>query len=310
MRKYRGPVNRFAISPAALDCVDAEGNTWVWATPELRFGSDEPGRDYVEVPGQVESRTFGIASVELDTPEEARFTTEHGSRCIARAIRPYDAVPLGISDQPLPVEEIVASAIEDLPPTGGPPTPLVFDSSEVYVDEETQRERAREFAEVVAADLTAAEQVPTWRKHVGPTHIGWGPAKIPLRLSKVGLGNGRFVTPTIAEALWRGERPAFRVEHVVARQLLANEWTTAWTATGGDLDAIAEIVWRHRYGVVLTTPEEDAAITKASSKVGGPERYVEAGIAHVYDRLHRRDISVLWLDPRNENHAQLARSDR
>lgn len=299
-------MEHFAARPAALDCIDTDGNSWTWVTGDLRFGSDEPGRDYVEVTSPVDARTLGIASVELDTATEARFTTEHGSRCIARAVRPYDAVPLGFSDQPLAVEAFIADAVNLNPTfTLGPPTPLVFETSTVFVDDDTQRERAREFAEVVATDLQAAEQVPTWRRHVGATHLGWGPAKIPLQLSKVGLGNGRFVTPTIAEALWRGERPAFRVEHVVARQLLANEWTRTWEESGRDVAALTELVWRHRYGVVLTTPEEDAAITRVS-RIGGPQRYVEAGLTHVYDRLHRRDVSVLWLDPDHENHGSLS----
>lgn len=301
-------MENFEARPAALDCIDTDGNTWTWVTGHLMFDSDGPDRDYIEVTSPVDARTFGIASVELDTADEARFTTEHGSRCIARAVRPYDAVPLGFSDQPLAVEAFIDDAVNLNPTfTTGPPTPLVFEASTVFVDDTAQRERAREFAEVVATDLQAAEQVPTWRRHVGATHIGWGPAKIPLRLSKVGLGNARFVTPTIAEALWRGERPAFRVEHVVARQLLADGWASTWETSGRDVDALAELVWRHRYGVVLTTPEEDAAISRAS-RIGGPERYVEAGITHVYDRLHRRDISVLWLDPDHANHESITRT--
>ena len=178
---------------------------------------------------------------------------------------------------------------------------MFIDAGTVWFDEAEQRERARDIAAVVAHDLQGAADVPQWRTHVRSSHLGWAPAKVPVRTVDPGLSNTRFVTPSIAEALWRGTSPKVTREHAVSRSYLASEWEQ----TGGDLDKIADIIWDYRFGVVLTTVEEGKIIDRLGGRVGRTERYAAAGIPHVYDRLHRRDIPVAWIDPRHEAHHRL-----
>jgi len=298
-------MNEFSLAPAALDCIDIDGNSWSWFVDAFELHEDEQGRRSVEIfGGPVDPRTWGIASVELDTPEEARWTTEHGTRCVARRFRPYDAVSLGLHDQPLPVEVIVAAGFDGTlsqRPVDHAESRLFIDADTVWFDEADQRERAREIAAVVAYDLEGAAALPQWRTHVRSSHLGWAPAKVPVRTADPGLSNTRFVTPSVAEALWRGTSPKVTREHAVSRSFLATEWEN----TGGDLDKIADIIWDYRFGVLLTTVEEGKTIDRLGARVGRTERYVAAGIPHLYDRFRRRDIPVGWLDPRHAEHHKL-----
>lgn len=296
---------QFTLSPAALECCDSHGEYWLWFVDAFAFHEDEQGSRSVEIfGGPVDPRTWGIASVELDTPDEARWITRSGTRCIARRFRPYDAVALGLHNQPLPVDVILEAGFEghlNVPREDPVESRLFIDPEAVWFDEAVQRERAQEIAAVVAHDLAGASALSQWRTHVRAGHLGWAPAKVPVRTADPGLSNTRFVTPSVAEALWRGTSPKVTREHAVSRSFLASEWQL----TGGDLDKIADIIWDYRFGVVLTTVEEGKLIDRLGGRVGRTERYAAAGIPHVYDRLHRRDIPVAWIDPRHKDHHRL-----
>ncbi len=100
------------------------------------------------------------------------------------------------------------------------------------------------------------------------------------------------MTPAVAELLNSGQRKGYRREHVVARSVLADIWRAAASP-----EEIRQSVWDYRYAAVLTTVAEAAHIDRVGGRMGRTERYVDAGIFHVYDRLEGRDVSVTTLDP-------------
>lgn len=200
---------------------------------------------------------------------------------------------------PLPAD-VLADVVfgRSEPPVDQPSTPLDLRPEEVWVNEEQARQRTREIAHVIAHDVRGRLELPEWRKHVPYGLLGWAPTKVPVAAANVSSKNARFVTPTVAEKLWRGDTTGLRREHVIARSLI----TARWDAVGPDPELLAPIIWTYRFAIVLTTIDEARSIDKVGGKVGGCERYSRAGIHSVYDRLQRGDIDVALLDPEDPNH--------
>jgi hypothetical protein len=295
-------MDRFNLATFALDVYSAGDINDVWFVVEATF-SEHNGHRSVELGGTSETRTVGIRSVEMDTPTEARWTGINGTTFRARPVRPYDAVAFRLSPHPQPVEVVGAALVgadQGDVPRGPSSSRLALDVDKVWWAEDEQREHARDVALAVAHDLLGEATIPGWRSHVGATHLGWAPTKVPVRGADVIWSNARFVTPTVAELLDQGERHRFRREHTVSRSLIAAKWHAA-----ADLDELTRIVWDHRFAIVLTTLEEQQRIDTIGSKTGGAERYIKAGIFRVYDRLHERDVDVELIDPSHPRHSEL-----
>lgn len=294
---------RFQLSPFALEMDHDEDGHWAWARRKLTFNPYEPDPPMVEVQSDFDGRTFGLAELLVDEPGEARFVTVNGTRCWARPFRPYDAVLIAGTRAPVALDQLegVLFAGDDPPPEDPSGSILELHPDRVWLDDEAQRRKTREIAEVVAHDVRGRATIEAWRRHVPFGLLGWAPTKVPLKAANVGPTNARFVTPTVAEMLWRGERSGFRREHIVARSAIVK----MWDEVGDDLEALARIIWDYRFAAVLTTIDEAKHIDRVGGRVGSTERYVTAGVPTVYDRLRRCDTPVGLLDPRHPAHAEL-----
>lgn len=299
-----GPViEHFRVAPAAVEWLSPSEGAWVWVTERIQF--DDLGVDGLAFgfTDDYDGREWRIAEVYRDEPDRAEWLTTRGSTCVARALRPYDAVALRLSPQPLPPEVTLAlrsgersDAAEDF--AGA--TLLDLDPGVVWHEEGEQRERTRMIAAMVEHDLVGSRTIEGWRRFVRVGNMGWAPMTVPVRAADVSYRNARFVSPTVAELLWHGVRTGFRREHVVSRSLIAAEWEAAQTQ-----HELESIIWNHRFAVVLTTEEEAKRVDRLGSRVGRSERYLKAGIPTVYDRLFRRDVYVEALDPKSHLHQQL-----
>ncbi len=286
-------ISAFNLEPVAVERYHPEHGHEVWIAPYLVFHSDIGS---VEVPGGYDARTLGVETIIVDSPTEARWTIE-GTTCVARSIRPYDAVSIGLSDHPMAPAEIVARVLHggDGPPPEHPPPEhpascrLDLNAAAVFVDDDTQRQRAADTARAIEHDL-AGETITDWRLHVPLGFFGWAPTKVPLKHRELRFNNTRFMSPAMAERLWLGSPGEWRREHIVPRATLIKEWREA-----GSREELVQSVWDYRFAVVGTTLEEDKQIT--ASKCERWERYIDAGVFSVYDRLTRRDVPVAAVDP-------------
>lgn len=296
-------IERFSVSPAAVDWINDDGTAWTWVTDEILFedlGVDGLAYRFVD---DYDGREWRITEVRRDEPGRAEWRTNRGSTCTARPVRPYDAVALRLAPEPLPPEDVMMLRRSDAERPGSevPGTTLLdLDPAVVWFDEPSQRERCSEVAAMIEHDLLGARTIQRWRRFVGVGHLGWAPMTVPVRAYDLGYRNSRFVSPAVAEMLWRGEKTGFAREHVVSRSRIAEEWESCTS-----VDDIEKIVWDYRFAVVLTTADEAKRIDRMGGRVGRWERYLEAGMPTVYDRLLRRDVHVAALDPRSPMHGFL-----
>lgn len=294
---------QFRPSPFAVEMAHPEHGFQLGFARELRLNFDEPDRPMVEVLSDADPRTFGIEELIVDSADEVRWTLPDGTTAWARRLRPYDAVAAGSSTVPIDGDALVDAVFGGSAPhvEASPSSLLELNTGKVWVSDDVARARTRDIADVVAHDVRGRLEIEAWRKHVPYGLLGWAPTKVPVKAANVGPSNSRFVTPTVAEMLWRGQSTGLRREHIVARSRIV----AMWDEVGPDPEELAPIIWAYRFAIVLTTIDEARRIDKVGGKVGGCERYARAGIHTVYDRLQQRDVDVALLDPEHEAHRTL-----
>lgn len=216
-------IEHFNQTPAAIDWINEDFSAWTWVTDRIVFedlGVDGLAYRFTD---DYDGREWRITDVRCDEPDRAEWRTNRGSTCVARPLRPYDAVALGLAPQPLPPDLIImlrGNESGDLLRDDGAPGGLLDLHPELaWYDEATQRDRAQEVAALVEHDLLGSRTLERWRRFVGIGHLGWAPMTVPVRAYDVGYRNARFVSPTVAEMLWRGEKSGFAREHVVSRSM-------------------------------------------------------------------------------------------